>query len=77
MLISDLEYLEVVCEENRVEGGLASVAGAVASASASGTNQASFSISSTTFTSLSQLFFPFSRNFAIAFSNASSRASAS
>jgi hypothetical protein len=81
MIISDLEHLEVVREENRVEGGLASVAGAAASASASGTNQASFSVSTTSFTSLTQISFPFPffppRNFPYAFSSASSRAFAS
>ncbi|HEY9797113.1 MAG TPA: hypothetical protein V6D30_15835 [Leptolyngbyaceae cyanobacterium] len=82
MIISDLEYLEVVGEENRVEGGVASVSGAVASASASGTNQASFSVSTTSFTSLTEITFPFPfpflpRNFPYSFSSASSRAFAS
>jgi hypothetical protein len=78
MIISDLEHLEVVREENRVEGGLASVAGAAASASASGTNQASFSVSTSSFTSLTEISFPFfRRNFPYAFSSASSRAFAS
>ncbi|MDP8966548.1 MAG: hypothetical protein M3O33_21680 [Cyanobacteriota bacterium] len=78
MIISDLEYLEVVCEENQIEGGIASVAGAAASASAIGTNTASFSVGTTTLTSLSQSFFPFfPRNLAFSFSQAISRASAS
>jgi hypothetical protein len=78
MIISDLEYLEVVREENQVEGGIASVAGAAASASATGTNQASIFATTTTSTSISQILFPFfPRNFAYSFSSAISRASAS
>jgi hypothetical protein len=78
MIISDLDYLEVVHEENGVEGGLASVAGAVASASASGTNQASISVNTTTLTSINETFFPFLPNvLGFAFSSANSSASAS
>jgi hypothetical protein len=78
MIISDLEYLEVVCEENQIEGGIASVAGAAASASAIGTNQASIFATTTTSTSISQIFFPFfPRKLAYSFSQAISRASAS
>ena len=74
MIISDLEYLEVVREENQVEGGVASVAGAVASASASGTNYAFFSISTNSSTSISFPLFP--RSLAYAFSSARASASA-
>jgi hypothetical protein len=80
MIISDLEYLEVVREENKVEGGIASVAGAAASASASGTNQASIFATTTTSTSISQSLFSFPFfpvNIAYSFSSAISRASAS
>ncbi len=80
MIISDLEYLEVVREENQVEGGLGSVAGSVASASASGTNYAFFSISTSSSTSITETFFPlfplFPRSLAYAFSRARASASA-
>ena len=78
MIIYDLDYLEVVCKENQVEGGLASVAGAVASASATGTNRASISVNTSTLTSINQTFFPFLPNIlGFAFSSANSSASAS
>jgi len=77
MIISDLEYLEVVREENQVEGGLGSVAGSVASASASGKNYAFFSISTSSSTSITETLFPFlPRSFTFAWSNARSSASA-
>ncbi len=76
MIISDLEHLEVVHEENRVEGGVASVAGAAASSSAIGTNSASIFNITSTLTSITQSLLP--GNFAaLAFSTSESSASAS
>lgn len=56
MVISDLEYLEDIREEDGVEGGLASVAGAVAVSSATGTNTAYIFNQANTFTYFLDLF---------------------
>ena len=56
MVISDLEYIEVVREENQIEGGVASVSGAVAVSSATGTKTAYIFNTANSYTQIIQLF---------------------
>ena len=77
MIISDLEYLEVVGEEIRVEGGVASVATAAASSSATGDNSAFSFSSANTFTQFIDSLLPFFPKIVISGSSATSEAQAS
>ena len=58
MIISDLEHLEVVREEDRIEGGVQLVSGASAASSGAATTGSVF-VSNNTFSSASQSFFDF------------------
>jgi len=58
MIISDLEHLEVVREEDRIEGGVQLVSGASSSSSGAATTGSVF-VSNSTFSNASQSFFGF------------------
>jgi hypothetical protein len=59
MIISDLEHLEVVREENKIEGGVQLVSGSSASSSGLATTGRVF-VSNFSSSSASQFFSPFS-----------------
>ncbi len=69
MMIYDLEYLQVICEESRIEGGFSSVVGAVASAGAIGTNQSFIFNSANTSNSIIESSSPFFTPFAVSISS--------
>lgn len=76
MIISDLEYLEVISEENKVEGGLAVAATASSSGSAVGDNTAYSSTSTLTYADIIRTYFPFVSESGYGYSGASSTAAA-